>query len=705
MPSRIMKEGYTVKGPVNTPNQTANIGKPKAFSFNYGTVRSKIYGEARVVGRILSFEPFYDKEALLSTDTFTISKLIDLAYSIREEMKSLGITENEITRESASGGLGGLFKNDFVTILNLLFPCKTMEESKPFILALASLALIDDSIDEAIEEGRNLEPILSACSAAIKGELTHLDQIQLPSTFKRLLAHLILLRKEALACPSAESWPFLERELLEFLQAVSKEHTKDYSSLEEYLDFRPYSVASGVAIESVWMVLGLHVPENVRHDSDFLSFKHLMCLYTGLQNDVTGLKKEIDAGEENNVVLIIAGSDETVEFQGALDESLKIMEGIYFKIKTKVRNLLMTFRENLTVEQILAATFRLVDYQLLVQEILKERYGFEGLSSSYDIIEFNQAYIQKEIQLESFLTDSKRSHHLTENDLVIMDGLKKLNKQQETKPIKPKDQVDDGVLQRKPLPGVIQLTSTPESLAPPKPLDVTKIPKHLAIIPDGNRRWAKNKGLNPWNGHEEGGNLVMHVLVPAIWDQGVHTVTVWFISPENFQRPKLELEVLWELLENILKVSRPLCEKFEARFCHIGNRDRMRPKLLKIIQELEEETKLRTGRCLNLAMDYGGIDEIVQAVRRTKGPHELISSADISKNLFADSTDQLYPQPDLIVRTGTKDAKTVRMSGFMAWQSTYAELLFVDNYLPDTKVEDVDEWLRDFAGAERRFGK
>jgi len=110
-------------------------------------------------------------------------------------------------------------------ILNLLFPSKTMEELKPLILAMANLALVDEGHGEAIKECRNVQPILSTFSAEIKGKLTHWDRIQLPSTFKRLLAHLIRLKKEALVCPSVESWPSLERELLEFLQAARKEHT------------------------------------------------------------------------------------------------------------------------------------------------------------------------------------------------------------------------------------------------------------------------------------------------------------------------------------------------------------------------------------------------------------------------------------------------------------------------------------------------
>jgi len=234
------------------------------------------------------------------------------------------------------------------------------------------------------------------------------------------------------------------------------------------------------------------------------------------------------------------------------------------------------------------------------------------------------------------------------------------------------------------------------------------VPKHLAFIADGERRWAKANGLEPWQGHELGFKIIFNTLATTAWDQGVHTFTAWLGSPASIEkRPENQVRHLWRLSEESMERCTELCEKYDARFCYFGNRSRVPQSFLQKINLLENATEDKggeaEGRCLNLGFDYGGIQDIVQAVQKVIQKKEAISAKTISDNFYLNRTNQPYPMPDLIVRPGLKGQNTCRLSNFMLWQATDAKFLFPRKYGPELTAEDVVEWIREYSRSERRF--
>ncbi len=223
-----------------------------------------------------------------------------------------------------------------------------------------------------------------------------------------------------------------------------------------------------------------------------------------------------------------------------------------------------------------------------------------------------------------------------------------------------------------------------------------KIPQHIAIIPDGNRRWAKSKTLPVFLGHKEGYKRVEE-LVQEIKDVGIQFATVWVFSTENWKRPEEEKKELFTLIAQGLQSLHENVLKKKSRFVHIGRKDRLGTELLTIIQTLEEETKEYTSFTLCAAIDYGGEDELIRA------SDEYKKSDTEGKTLhsFLDTSKHGVPPLDLIIRTSGEK----RTSGFMPLQSLYSEWYFSEKHFPDFGIEELHNALKDYESRERRHGK
>ena len=242
-----------------------------------------------------------------------------------------------------------------------------------------------------------------------------------------------------------------------------------------------------------------------------------------------------------------------------------------------------------------------------------------------------------------------------------------------------------------------------------------KIPNHIAIIPDGNRRWAESKGLPAIEGHRKGANALKDLLKHAR-DIGVHTITFWGFSTENWNRAKEEISYLMKLFENILDENREDTIKNEVRIVHLGRKDRIPSKLAKKIKNVEEKTKSFTKHVLNMAIDYGGHDEILRAVSRIIDDIEglKIAKRELKKIIgkfndkypmyllgkYLDTANQPYPYPDLVIRTSGEQ----RLSGLLPWQCVYAEFYFPKVHFPDFTPTELDKAIEEYSKRDRRFG-
>jgi len=224
-------------------------------------------------------------------------------------------------------------------------------------------------------------------------------------------------------------------------------------------------------------------------------------------------------------------------------------------------------------------------------------------------------------------------------------------------------------------------------------------PQHVAIIMDGNGRWAKKRGLPRLAGHNAGGDNIRPV-VKIFANYGVKYLTLYMFSTENWNRPRIEVAGLLSLLARKIDQETQAFHQENIRLVHLGRLDRLSQKLRKKVQAAVELTKNNTGLTLCLAFDYGGRDEIVQAARR-------IASAGIAGNNIDESVFARYlynpdiPDPDLVIRTGGDS----RLSNFLLWQAAYSELYFTPVLWPDFGREDVEEALAECKRRQRRFGK
>jgi len=225
------------------------------------------------------------------------------------------------------------------------------------------------------------------------------------------------------------------------------------------------------------------------------------------------------------------------------------------------------------------------------------------------------------------------------------------------------------------------------------------IPQHIVLFPDGNRRWAKQRGMNTLEGHKQGYNNLLNF---TEWckNRGVKALTAFGFSTENWNRTKEEVDYLMKLLETCLLENSEKYMKDGVKVRVIGQKDRLPKSLQKAIEKTEEATKNNSNLFLNLAISYGGKWDILNAVKKII--EEKIPAEKIDEKLFENYLSTAgQPNPDFIIRAGGE----MRMSNFVLWQAAYSELYFVQKYWPDFTEQDLDIALAEFARRTRRFGK
>ena len=230
------------------------------------------------------------------------------------------------------------------------------------------------------------------------------------------------------------------------------------------------------------------------------------------------------------------------------------------------------------------------------------------------------------------------------------------------------------------------------------------MPKHIAIIMDGNRRWAKQRGLDGSLGHKKGAEVLEEV-AKYCNKIGLEALTVYAFSTENWKRTKEEVGAILLLLQMYLEKFLKTADLENIKLRVIGDREHNMPEEIKTkMIKMEERTKNNTGLKFNIAFNYGGRDEIVKATRKIaeKVKNGEIEIEDIDENMISDN---LYtkglPDPDLLIRTSGE----LRTSNFLPWQITYSEFLFLDKYWPDFTTKDIDEAIEVYSKRQRRVGK
>lgn len=230
-----------------------------------------------------------------------------------------------------------------------------------------------------------------------------------------------------------------------------------------------------------------------------------------------------------------------------------------------------------------------------------------------------------------------------------------------------------------------------------------EIPRHIAIIMDGNGRWAKRRALPKIVGHRQGVETVK-IIVKACIKFGVKYLTLYAFSTENWQRPKKEISALFGLLENFLDTQMQLFHENDVRLCIIGDRDKIAPIIRKKIEQAEKDTALYNSLIVNIALSYGSRQEILNAVKTLI---ELVKSGAIEPSSIDEKVFSGYlytrdcPDPDLLIRTSGE----MRVSNFLLWQISYAEIYVTKKFWPDFNESDLKKAIEEYQKRERRFGR
>ena len=228
------------------------------------------------------------------------------------------------------------------------------------------------------------------------------------------------------------------------------------------------------------------------------------------------------------------------------------------------------------------------------------------------------------------------------------------------------------------------------------------LPKHIAIIMDGNRRWAKAKGKPVAFGHKEGAKTLEKIVRHAN-KIGLKYITVYAFSTENWKRSEDEVNALMLLLQNYIEDYSKRADSENIKVQFLGDTTAFSPRMQKGITDCIERTKNNTGITFNIALNYGGRAEILKAVKEIAEDIEKqkIKIEDINEELMSD---KLYtagqPDPDLLIRTSGE----IRLSNFLPWQLVYSEFLFVEKYWPDFSEEDLDNCIIEYQKRTRKFG-
>lgn len=230
-----------------------------------------------------------------------------------------------------------------------------------------------------------------------------------------------------------------------------------------------------------------------------------------------------------------------------------------------------------------------------------------------------------------------------------------------------------------------------------------RIPQHVAIIMDGNRRWAAEHGLGPVDGHRVAAERAIEPLVEHAAELGIKYLTFWAFSTENWKRDKIELTGLFDIFRTILKRKIDRLMEKGVRIRYLGVVEKFPNGIGEQLKKAVRSTRKNTRITVSFALNYGGRDELLRAMRKMA---RVIKSGklkvlDINEATFSQFLDTKgIPDPDLIIRTGGE----LRLSGYLPWQSVYSELYFTKTYFPAFTPEEFDKALVDFAQRERRFG-
>lgn len=226
------------------------------------------------------------------------------------------------------------------------------------------------------------------------------------------------------------------------------------------------------------------------------------------------------------------------------------------------------------------------------------------------------------------------------------------------------------------------------------------IPNHIGLIIDGNRRWAKEKGLSGLEGHLKGSQKLTE-LAQYIWDMGVKILTVYAFSTENWNRSEEEVNYLMKMMgDYLLDKNIETYHKKGIKILVIGQKERLEKGLQDKIAKTEEKTKNNKNGVLVLAISYGGRAEIIEAIKKIA--REKVAEEEINEKMFDDFLwTKGLPHPELIIRSGGEQ----RLSNFLTWQSAYSELYFSPKFWPDFTCKDIDEAIADYSKRQKRFGR
>lgn len=224
------------------------------------------------------------------------------------------------------------------------------------------------------------------------------------------------------------------------------------------------------------------------------------------------------------------------------------------------------------------------------------------------------------------------------------------------------------------------------------------VPRHIGFILDGNRRWAKARGLTSLEGHYQGYRNIKSIL-DTVFVRGVSYVSLYVFSTENWSRTRSEVKYLLDLVLKIVETDLEIFHKKNIKMVWLGSDAQVSQKLQKAIRRAEAYTQDNTGGVLGLCFNHGGQREIVEAVQRIVASGATADQ--VNEELIADNLDyHEMPELDLVIRTSGEK----RLSGFMLWRASYSEIIFRDEYWPDFSEQTLDECLLEYKGRKRRFG-
>lgn len=230
---------------------------------------------------------------------------------------------------------------------------------------------------------------------------------------------------------------------------------------------------------------------------------------------------------------------------------------------------------------------------------------------------------------------------------------------------------------------------------------MTDIPLHVAIIPDGNRRWARERGLPVFDGHRRGFDRALEIIKKAR-EINIKILTLWAFSTHNWKRSKEEVNNLMNLYGIMIDKNLKQALKEKTRIVHLGRKDRIDKDLREKMINAEEKTKNFNRHYLCIGLDFEGRDEIIRAIKRMLANRNLKQKIDEEGfNQFLDTKVLPYPDVDLVIRTSGEQ----RTSGFMIWQAAFSEYIFYNKFFPDFSPDDFEKCIKEYQKRQRRFGK